>query len=248
MSASGRYGSARVAAGIVARVDLTAGPEVDDLLEAHLRAGGGRVKGIRQTAAFDPSDAIPRNPSAPPAHLYLSAAFRSGFARLARFGLSFDAWVFHPQLAEVIDLARSFPEQPIALDHLGTPLGLGPYAGRPAEVFADWERSIRELACCENVFIKLGGLGYTFGGFDFPHRAQPAQVAQIASAWRPYIETCIDAFGSRRCMFESNFPADGISCSYRTLWNTFKQLTAGASVTERERLFCGTAKYFYRLG
>lgn len=247
MSASGRYGPARVAAGIVARVDLTAGPEVDSLLEAHVRAGGGRVKGIRQTAAFDPSEAIPRNPSSPAAELYRSAAFRSGFARLARFGLSFDAWVFHPQLGDVIDLARRFPGQRIALDHLGTPLGLGPYAGRAAEVFADWKRSICELARCENVFCKLGGLGYTYGGFEFPRRSEPAGPQEIASAWKPFIETAIEAFGAQRCMFESNFPADGISCSYRTLWNTFKLLAADASASERGRLFCGTATHFYGL-
>ena len=72
--------------------------------------------------------------------------------------------------------------------------------------------------------------------------------AKLAALWRPYIETCIEAFGAGRCMFESNFPPDAASCSYRTLWNAFKRITAQYSATERSELFSGTARRVFRLG
>ena len=40
-------------------------------------------------------------------------------------------------------------------------------------------------------------------------RARRAAVSEeLAAAWRPYVEPCIEAFGPERCMFESNFPPD----------------------------------------
>jgi L-fuconolactonase len=247
MSASGRYGPARVCAGFVCRADLTLGGRVEEVLLAHLHAAGSRFKGIRHGAAFDPSDQIPRNSSGPPPHLYLQPAFREGFAVLRRFGLSFDAWLYHPQLSELIDLARSFPEQPIVLDHMGTPLGLGPYAGKRAQVLESWRASIRALATCPNVYVKLGGLGMALCGFNFEHSASPVPYESVAAAWKPYIETSIDAFGTDRCMFESNFPVDEASTSYRTLWNAFKHIAAGCSASEKRQLFREVAESVYRI-
>jgi predicted TIM-barrel fold metal-dependent hydrolase len=156
--------------------------------------------------------------------------------------------VFHPQLPQVLDLARAFPDTPIVLDHLGTPIGVGPYAERRAEVFVDWRRSIEALASAENVRIKLGGLGMAFVGLPQFGRKPEAPAAELAEAWRPYLEICIAAFGPRRCMFESNFPPDGGTCSYRTLWNAFKIVARDYSADERQRLFSGTAIETYRLG
>ena len=155
-----------------------------------------------------------------------------GFPRLSRLGLSFEAWQFHPQLPEVTDLARAFPETLILLNHVGGPLGIGPYEGKRDEVFKDWRRDIRELAKQPNVWVKLGGLGMAICGFGFHKRDQLPDSDELAKAWRPYIETCIEAFGPQRSMFESNFPVDKVSCSYRTLWNAFKRLAAGASAGE----------------
>ena len=69
----------------------------------------------------------------------------------------------------------------------------------------------------------------------------------VENAMRPYVETCIEAFGARRCMFESNFPPDKEGFSYPVYWNACKLLTRGASGTERADLFAGTAARFYRL-
>jgi predicted TIM-barrel fold metal-dependent hydrolase len=249
MSASGAYGGTRVAAGIVGLVDLTLGQRAEEVLAAHMAAAGSRFKGIRHAAAWeDKAPEIHNSHTNPPPHLYRDhAKFREGFAVLGRMGLSFDAWLYHPQLADLTALARAFPQQPIVLNHVGGPLGLGWYADKRQEVLDAWRRDIRELATCANVSVKLGGLGMRINGFRFHHRQRPPSSQELAEAWRPYVETAIEAFGPARAMFESNFPVDKISGSYAIYWNAFKRLAAGASKTEKAALFRDTAKRFYRL-
>src|SRR5262249_53428293 len=232
-SASGLYGPTRACAGIVAFADLSRGERVREVLEAHVVAGGGRLRGIRHIAAWDASDEIPPSYPNPPSGLLLDPVFRAGFAQLAPLGLSFDAWIYHPQLGELTDLARAFPLTTIVLDHAGGPLGVGPYRARHAEVFTEWKRGIHDLAQRPNIVIKLGGLGRRTGMSDLHPAAPPPSSADLAHAWQPYVETCIEAFGPDRCMFESNFPVDGVTCSYPVLWNAFKRLAAGSSAPEK---------------
>ena len=247
MSASGMYGPMRACAGIVGRADLQLGDAVVPVLEAHVRTGGGRFRGIRNSASYDPDPEVlgPLNRLGP--GLYLDGAFRAGFRHLAPMGLSFDAWLLEPQLPELIDLARAFPDTSIILDHVGTPLGRGAYTGRLAERFEPWRNNIRELAKSPNVSVKLGGLAMAFCNFPSFLAEPRAPSAQLAEEWRPYIETCIEAFGAERCMFESNFPVDMGSCDYATLWNAFKVIAKDASAEEKAALFAGTASRVYRL-
>jgi predicted TIM-barrel fold metal-dependent hydrolase len=247
MADSGRYGPVRACEGIVGRADLCLGAAVNEVLKAHIVAGGGRFRGIRHAGGWDPSGAIRNSHTDPPEHLYLRPDFRDGFARLAPNGLTFEAWQYHPQLPDVLDLARAFPDTPIMLNHVGGPLGIGPYAGRRDEVFASWRAGIRELAACPNVWVKLGGLGMAVYGFEFHRREPRPGSAELAQAWRPYIEACIEAFGADRGVFESNFPVDKVSCGYDTLWNAFKRITSGASEAEKSRLYRDNARAFYRL-
>ena len=249
MAASGRYGSTKVAAGIVGMADLTLGAAVEDVLTAQVQAGGGRFKGIRHAAGWeDKTSEIHISHTNPPRHLYRDhKTFREGLAVLGKMGLSFEAWLYHPQLDDLIDLARSFPDQPIVLNHVGGPLGLGWYRERQPEEFDSWRRSILELAKCDNVSMKLGGLGMKLNGFGFETRDAAPSSDELAAAWRPFIETCIEAYGADRCMFESNFPVDKISGSYGNYWNAFKKLAAGSSADEKAALFKGTAERFYRL-
>jgi L-fuconolactonase len=247
MAASGRYGPVLACEAIVGRADLVQGAGVETVLEAHVRAGNGRFRGVRHAGAWDPSPDIRPGHTNPPQGLYARPDFREGFSRLSRLGLSFEAWQYHPQLGEVRDLARAFPETPIVLNHVGGVLGIGPYAGRRDEVFATWREGILELAKCPNVWIKLGGLGMASCGFGFNKRDPRLDSAELAEAWRPYLETCIEAFGVRRGMFESNFPVDGVSCSYPVLWNALKRVAAGCSADEKAWLFKGAARKFYRL-
>ncbi|HWD58698.1 MAG TPA: amidohydrolase family protein, partial [Stellaceae bacterium] len=172
---------------------------------------------------------------------------REGFAKLGQLGLTFDAWCYHTQLPELIDLARAFPDQPIVLDHVGGAIGLGRYKGKRDEVFAEWSARIKELAACPNAHIKLGGLGMRMFGFDVHEQAEPPSSETLAGLWRPYIETCIAAFGPERAMFESNFPVDKGSGSYQVFWNAFKRIAAGCSASEKAALFAGAAMRFYRL-
>ncbi|THD64735.1 amidohydrolase family protein [Phenylobacterium sp.] len=247
MSASGVYGETRACAGIVSRADLLLGDAVVPVLEAHIRAGGGRFRGIRNSASFEADKAVLGPLNRVEAGLYLSDAFRAGFRHLAPLGLSFDAWLLEPQLPDVIDLARAFPDQTIILDHVGTPLGRGRYEGRLPERFGVWRDNIRELAKSPKVAVKLGGLAMAFCNFPSFLAEPRAPSEQLAAEWGPYIETCIEAFGPERCMFESNFPVDMGACSYATLWNAFKRIAAGASAEEKAALFSATATKVYRL-
>ena len=247
MSASGIYGKTRHCAGIVGHADLTLGSRVEPVLAAHIRAGGDRFRGIRHISSWD-ADASIRNPAYSPARGLLGDKnFREGFTVLGRLGLSFDAWLYHPQIDDVRDLARAFPDTKIVLNHVGGPIGIGAYAGKHEQVFPGWAASIKALAACPNVYVKLGGLGMRMGGFGFHERPEPPSSETLATTWRPYIETCIDAFGPSRCMFESNFPVDKGSYSYPVFWNACKLLAKGASEAEKADLFCGTATRFYRL-
>jgi len=247
MAASGAYGPTRACAAIVSHADLLRGAAVREVLEAHVQAGNGRFRGIRHAGGWDASAMIRNSHTHPPLGLYSQPKFREGFAQLAPLGLSFEAWQYHPQLPMVTELARTFEGTAIILNHVGGPLGTGPYAGQAEQTFVAWKRGMQELARSPNVSVKLGGLGMPIGLFDFHRRAVPATSMQLAEAWRPWIETCIDIFGASRCMFESNFPVDKASGSYAVLWNAFKRLAAGASADQRSSLFSGTAQRVYRL-
>ena len=247
MAASGVYGDTRACAAIVSHADLTRGAAAREVLEAQLRAGNGRFRGIRHAGGWNASADIPNSHTNPPEGLYADARFREGFAQLAPLGLSFEAWQYHPQLPEVTDLAQAFPQTSIILNHVGGPLGMGPYAGQTEQTFADWKRGMLALARCPNVTVKLGGLGMRIGVFDFHTRDTPPSSQQIAAGWQPWIDTCVEAFGAERCMFESNFPVDKITSGYAVLWNAFKRMAAGASANEKAALFSGTASRVYRI-
>ena len=246
MSASGGYGSTRVAAGIVSFADLTLGERVGPVLDAHL-AASPRFRGVRHAAGWDASDQVRNSHTQPPPGLLGEPRFREGFAELGRRGLTFDAWLYHPQLPELTSLARAFPSTTIVLDHLGGPLGIGPYEGRRGEIFVEWKRFIRELATCPNVVAKLGGLVMPINGLGFHRRDRPATSADLLGATRDWYLHAIDCFGPARAMFESNFPVDKASCSYHVLWNAFKRLTADLSPAEKAALFHDTAARVYRL-
>lgn len=248
MSASGNYGPCRVAETIIGYADLRAGARVREVLEAEIAAGNGRFHGIRQGVAWDADDSVGKFASrlvAP--HLVRDPTFREGFAELAKLGLSFESWQYHPQLPDAIDLARAFPDTSIILDHVGGVLGVGPYSGRRSEILASWKKDIQELAKCPNVTVKLGGMGMTSFGFDFHERDIPPSSQDLADGWRQYVEPCIEAFGVNRCMFESNFPPDKQSGGYTELWNAFKRITAGASADEKKALYSGTAARVYHM-
>jgi L-fuconolactonase len=236
--------STALAAGIVGYADLSLGEEAAEVLEAHVAASPKRFRGIRHSTTWDESDII-RSDAA--RGLLADRAFRRGFACVERYGLSFDAWLYHPQLPELVELARAFPAVAIVLDHIGGPLGVGPYKGKRDEVFQAWSRGIAELSTCPNVAIKLGGFGSTRSGYDWHERGVQPDSAELANTMEPYFDFCIEKFGVHRCMFESNFPVDKASYSYVAIWNAFKLISQNFSAAERKALFYDTAMRLYRL-
>lgn len=247
MSASGRYGSTRIASGIVGFVDLTIAGQVRPVLEAHLAASGGRLKGVRFGTAWDPDSTIGNSHNHPGPQQLRDPRIREALACVASLGLSFDALVHHPQLEDVADLAASMPDLPIVLNHLGTPLGYGVYAGRRDEVFFSWKEGLAKVARHPNVTVKVGGMTMRLAAFDYVALETPPTSMELADLWRPYVETCIDLFGAQRCMFQSNFPVDKMGTGYRVLWNAYKRIAAGASPSEKASLFHDTACRSYRL-
>src|SRR5215813_10259414 len=247
MAASGAYGKTLICAGIVGHANLLLGDQAKAVLEAEIAAGNGRFRGIRHSSPWDADKDVAGMYATRPKGLLLDTTFRKGFACLAPLNLSFDAWLFHPQIGELADLARAFPDTKIVLDHCGGPIGLGRFAGKREETFKLWKAAIQDIAKCPNVRVKLGGLAMCLLGYDFHLRPKPPSSEEAAAAWRPYVETCIEAFGPNRAMFESNFPPDKGQCSYQVIFNAFKRIAAPYSEAEKTALFSKTAADFYRL-
>lgn len=242
-----RDGAAAVCAAIVGWADLTLeAPQLAQVLQAHIDAGNGKFRGIRARPTWHADPAVHPAGSNRPGFLR-QARVQQGVRQLGSMGLSLDLWLYHTQLDDVAALAAACPDTPLVLNHCGGPLGIGPYAGQRAQVFAEWRQRMRALAQFPQLRIKLGGLAMPRMGFGLELSERPWDSNALASAWAPWFETCIAAFGAERCMFESNFPVDKTGCSYAVLWNAFKRASAGLSAAERSALFSRTAALTYRI-
>jgi predicted TIM-barrel fold metal-dependent hydrolase len=237
----------QVAKGIIGYADLRRGAGVREVLEAELEAGKGRLRGVRHLVTWDADSTLVNPLSAAPRGLLLDPNYRAGVAQLKSLGLSYDAWLFFPQLPELFDLAKDNPDTPFIINHCGGVVRIASYADYRKDVFDVWSRSMRELAQLPNVHVKVGGLGMRINGFEFEKGERPPSSIELAEAWKPWMLTCIEAFGANRCMFESNFPVDKGSYPFSNGWNAFKRMTAHASAEERHTLFGGTATRVYRL-
>ena len=237
----------QVAAAVVANADLLLGDKVRPVLERMLEVSDSRVRGIRNISVWHADPGVRASAATPPQGLLSERRFSEGFRHLAPLGLSFDAWLVHTQIEELCALAAAFPDTRIVLNHVGGPLALGPYRGHREQVFDAWRAAVTALARYHNVGIKLGGFGMPLFGFGFQELELPPDSETLASSIRPYVETCIDAFGAARCMFESNFPVDKGCFSYGILWNAYKRITKGIPDAERAALFHDTAAGFYRI-
>lgn len=246
MSRTGFYGAARIASGIIGWADLRQGPDVRAILEAYLSAAPNRFRGIRQEGMWDADPSVLGGMSTRGAHQYLDDDFRRGFAELAPLGLTFDAFLLAPQLADATDLARRFADTTIVVDHLGHPVGIGAHTGRLQDEFEDWRKNMTDLSGCPNVYVKMGGLGTFLSGSPTYRAEPPASSETLAAEWKPYAETAVELFGAGRVMFESNVPTDG-SGFFNVVCNAYKRILAGCSDAERADVFAGTAARVYRL-
>ena len=232
--------------GMIGDAQLYNGALAGETLDAHLEASP-LFRGVREMGIWDASAEIDCAAEASDLNFYGESRFREGFAEVAKRGLCFDAHQYHTQLPSVVNLARAFPETSIIVDHLGSPLGAGPYADKHDEIFPEWQKNVSAVASCPNTFMKLGGIAMPWCGFGWEQRERPPTSDEFVATYARYYDHALQAFGPDRCMFESNFPIDKLSLSYDVLWNAFKKIAAGYSEDEKEALFRGTAIRVYRL-
>lgn len=233
-------------AAIVGHANLLLGSAVGEVLTAHESAGSGLFRGIRHAGPFDDTGTL-SNPGSRNPCPYGEAGFREGMRTLGALGYTYDTWHFFHQNPAFLDLARAVPETTMILDHFGTPLGVGAYAGRRDEIFDQWAKDMAEIARCPNVYAKLGGLAMPDNGFGWHANERPPTSDEFAAAQAPYYLHTIECFGPERCMFESNFPVDKLSVSYHVMWNGMKKIVSGFSEAEKHAMFYGTAERVYRL-
>ena len=233
---------------IVSFADMALGAAVEEVLAAHEAAGAGLFRGIRHATAFSHDDAAGIAHTGPTEGLMGEPNFRAGVAQLGAMGYSFDAWLFHPQVPELTAMARALPEVPIVLDHLGAPLGVGSYAGKSAEIFAELRVSLTDLATCPNVVLKLGGIGMdNYYGGTWIEGAVPPNSDDVVARYGDQIRWSIDLFGPDRCLFESNFPVDRQTLPYSVLWNGLQKIAASYDDAEQNAMFSGTARRVYKI-
>jgi predicted TIM-barrel fold metal-dependent hydrolase len=237
----------RFPAGIVAMADLQLGEKVRPVLEALTRAGQGKVKGIRNTTAWHADPAVRSNHFPPPDGLLRSTAFAAGARELAKQGLCLDVWAYQTQLGEVCALADAAPELTIVIDHCGGPLGVGPHDRNDPENVRAWRDALARVAARPNTRIKIGGFGLGVMGWRYADAPRPPRSDTLARDWTPWVEACLELFGPRRAMFESNFPVDKGQFSYRAVWNAFKRLAAPLTQAERDALFWRSAAEIYAI-
>jgi len=248
LAAESRKAGGAEIAGIVAHTDLRLDrAQLDEVLDAHLAAGAGLFRGIRHAGARAEHPETLTIPGRAPAGLYADPAFRAGVRALGERGLTYDTWHYHHQNADFADLARAVPDTVLVLDHFGTPLGVGPYAGQREAIFEAWKHDIADIATNGNVVAKLGGLAMPDNGFGWDAAPTPPTSDDFVAAQQRYYLHTIECFGPDRCMFESNFPVDRRSLSYQVLYNGLKKIAAPFSEAEQHAMFYGTAARTYRL-
>ena len=246
MCASGVYGPRLLNHRIVGSADLHLGAAVEPVLALHAARAGERFRGIRYNTAYSEAGLFGRACAPESRGLMLDPKVHEGARVLARMGFSLDQWCFHTQLGELTAFVDAVPELTFILDHLGTPDAHGVHAGRAGQAHAEWTAGIRELAKRPNVLVKLGGMGMDLGRMMTGEVGRAAS-SELAEAWRPRIETCIEAFTPARCMFESNWPPDRSAGGYGAIWNAFEIVAQGCSEDEKDQLFRRTAAAAYHI-
>lgn len=150
------------------------------------------------------------------------------FALLSRYDLSFDLQVYFTQMDDAARLANRYPSTQIILNHTGMP------HERSLEGIKAWRQGMRALATCDNVALKISGLGM------MDHYWSVASI-------RPFVVDALEIFGVERSMFASNFPVDKLFSGYDAIWDAFSDIVSDASPNERRQLFVGNAERIYRI-
>jgi predicted TIM-barrel fold metal-dependent hydrolase len=245
-------GAPPVCTGIIGGGDLTrSAAAVADLLDAHIAVGGERFKGVRVNLFW--SYAKDGSMMAIEGSGDLAERLLAGVNELTARNLSLDLICYHSNLLQVAHIAASFPRTTVVVNHLGTIVDTRPSPAARQDMIDTWREGIDALASHPNVHMKLGGCANPIVGHSMPEmlvlrdRSKPPSSEELAEAYGPWVEYVIDRLGPKRCMFESNFPLDKTTCSYRTLWNAFKRLSRRYAPEARRALLSQTAADTYRL-
>lgn len=165
-----------------------------------------------------------------------NADFDHGVRELTHRDLAFDLLVSHDQLPAAIAFADKHPNQRMALNHCGKP-PVHP-TGMKDPASKAWARNIRELARRPHIFCKLSGL---------TSKIQTSGQSLHPELLRPYFDTIINAFGSQRIMFGSDWPVSLLSTTYPGWLNTVDDLILPLSADEKSAIHQHTAVHFYQL-
>lgn len=236
--------------GIVGHADL--GTEsLAQVLDAHAEASP-RFVGVRDMLAHDRDAGVMNYDERP--ERCRDAAWQRGFDELGRRKLSFDAWMYQPQLRSFETVVAAHPSTRVILDHLGTPIGYGgPFGGygrtkaERQEIAARWRDDLAALAQHPQVHAKISGLTMPVVGWGFHERPSPPSRTELLECLGPMVETALELFGPQRCMFASNFPMDKVSASWTSLYEVFDELTRTRDEGERRALFHDNAARVYAL-
>lgn len=236
--------------GIVGHVDFR-GDQVDSVLSAH-RAASAKLVGVRQMLAWDPDTGIHRFCDQP--KLSQDPKWRAGFDLFEKHGLTFDAWFYHHQLGEMVDLANAYPGTTFILGHMGTPIGLGgafaSYGGSDkarSEILRIWQEGLARVAECPNVLVKLSGFFMPVVGWGYHLRDQAPSMSEVLDRFRPMFDFVVQQFGVDRCMFASNFPMDKASISLETLYDVYWALCEDLGHQDKVKLFYDNAVACYQM-
>lgn len=202
---------------IVPWAPLEDGERARSFLEA-LVAIDPRIRGVRRIYQGEPNIDFCVQPE-----------FIRGVRLLSEYGLSFDLCLYHPQLANTIELVRSCPNVSFVVDHVAKP-------DIKAGLLDPWRDEIRQLATVPNVLCKISGMV-----------TEADTERWTAADLKPYYETVYDAFGEDRVMFGGDWPVVLMASSWRRWADTLDELTAGLSDTAKRKLWRENARRFYRV-
>jgi predicted TIM-barrel fold metal-dependent hydrolase len=227
-------------------------PQFERVLRSHIEASP-LFRGIRCMAAHHADSGIHAWNAYP--DVYTNPIFIKRFELLARYGLSFDAWAYSTQLADVIFLAKQFPETAIVIDHLATPAGVFGAVGRGtghtveqrAGIFSQWKDDIATLAEQKHVHAKVSGLLMPVLGHSFHKRHELANVDTIVNLLSPFVEHAVNVFGYERLMFASNFPMDKVTATLPDIIEAKIQMISPYGDAALKAIFRDNALKFYEI-
>jgi predicted TIM-barrel fold metal-dependent hydrolase len=155
-------------------------------------------------------------------------AWQRGYGMLGQHGLVFCLDVETDNMGKARALADKHPDVVLCIDHAGFP------RSREPEYFQRWKAGMNDIAGAPNTVCKVSGLGM-------------CDNAWTVDSLRPWVESCIEAYGTERTFFGTNWPVDRLYSSYGDVLNAYEEIIAGFSEDEQRAMFSGNAERVFRI-